>query len=157
RDFQKDFQAPQQAWGWAAHPFIDGERLITLVGGKGSAVVAFNKDTGKEIWRALDSEEVGYAPPLLTTIAGKPQLVVYLSDGVHGVEPTTGKKLWSQVYPAEGKPSRPATPIGMPLLVDGNKIFVTSFYEGAMLIDLGPTGTEPKVVYHGVNINKQEK
>jgi hypothetical protein len=35
-------------WGYAAHPLLDGDRLICLVGGSNSAVVAFHKDTGKE-------------------------------------------------------------------------------------------------------------
>ena len=65
----------------------------------GAAVVAFNKDTGKELWRALDSGEVGYATPMLATFGGKPQLVVYLSDVIAGLDPATGKKLGSVPFP----------------------------------------------------------
>jgi outer membrane protein assembly factor BamB len=155
-DFQKEYKAPQQAWGWAAHPVIDGDRVITLVGGKGSAVVAFDKNTGKELWKALDSEEVGYTPALVATFGGKPQVIIYMSDGVYGLEPASGKKLWGLAYPIEGKPSRPAVPITRPLVVAENKIYITSGYEGELLIDLGPSGTAPKVIYHGTNIQKQE-
>ena len=35
-------------WGTASSPLVDGQRLICLVGGKGSVAVAFDKDTGKE-------------------------------------------------------------------------------------------------------------
>jgi outer membrane protein assembly factor BamB len=155
RDFQKEFNAPIQAWGWAAHPLIDGDRVVTLVGGKGSAVVAFNKNDGKEVWRALDSEEVGYAPPVVATFGGKRQLLVYLSDGVYGLEPETGKKLWGVRYPVKGEASRPSVPITVPLVVDG-KIFIVSGYEGELLIDLGADGVTPTVVHHGVNIQKPD-
>jgi hypothetical protein len=42
-----------------------GERLICTVGGSNTAFVAFHKDTGKELWRALDTREIGYAPPVI--------------------------------------------------------------------------------------------
>ena len=154
RDFQKEYAAPHQAWGWAAHPLLDGDRLVTLVGGKGSAVVAFDRNTGKELWRNLDSEEVGYAPVLLAALGGKSQYIVYMSDGVYGLEPATGKKLWGLTYPVEGKPSRPSVPITRPMMIEENKLYLTSGYEGELLIDLGPSGTAPEVVYHGTNIQK---
>ena len=37
KDFQKDYKAKPPMWGWSSHPLIDGERLICVVGGKGSA------------------------------------------------------------------------------------------------------------------------
>jgi len=60
RHFLKDFglKAPP-VWGYAAHPLLDGDRLICLVGGSNSAVVAFHKGTGKELWRALTAVEIG--------------------------------------------------------------------------------------------------
>jgi hypothetical protein len=61
-------------WGYASHLLIDGERLVTLVGGEKSAVVALHKDTGKELWRALTVDEVGYAPLMLCGRPGRPAL-----------------------------------------------------------------------------------
>ena len=52
-------------WGFAGHPLLDGQRLICLCGGPGSVAVAFDKDSGKEIWRALDAREPGYCPPTM--------------------------------------------------------------------------------------------
>ena len=51
RDLKQDYDMPAPVWGFAGHPLLDGDRLICLVGGKGSVAVAFNKDTGEEIWR----------------------------------------------------------------------------------------------------------
>src|SRR5438046_1914956 len=65
RNFPKDYGAAVPVWGFAGHPLLDGDRLICLVGGPGSVVVAFDKDTGKEIWKALSAKEPGYAPPMI--------------------------------------------------------------------------------------------
>src|SRR5262245_16524885 len=61
KDYAADYGADHLKWafdwGFASSPLVDGERLICLVGGKGDAkVVAFDKMTGKEIWRALSSD-----------------------------------------------------------------------------------------------------
>ncbi len=53
KDFHKDYNAKTAVWGYASHPLVDGENLICVVGGEGSHAVAFNKNTGEEVWRAL--------------------------------------------------------------------------------------------------------
>lgn len=137
RNFPKDFALDEPpAWGWAAHPLLDGPRLICLVGGTNSAVVAFDKDTGRELWRALTTHEIGYAPPMIHEIAGRRQLVVWHPEAVVGLEPETGRVLWSQTYPIEGRPQRPEVTIALPRW-DGRRLFVTSFYQGSTLLEPG--------------------
>jgi outer membrane protein assembly factor BamB len=122
-------------WGWAAHPLLDGDRLICMVGGSNCAIVAFNKATGREIWRALDAREIGYAPPQIRTLAGKRQLVIWHPDAVAGLEPETGNVLWTQKYPVTGKPQRPEVTIATPR-ISGDRIFLTSFYHGSQLLEI---------------------
>lgn len=132
----KDFElADPPTWGYAAHPLLDGERLICLVGGTNSAVVAFHKDTGKEIWRALTAVEIGYAPPVILSSGGKRQLIVWHSDAIAGLEPETGKVLWTQKYPVEGKPQRPEVTIATPR-ISGDKLVLTTFYHGSQLLQV---------------------
>jgi len=102
QDFKKaPYEAKTPFWGFSGHPLVDGKRLICLVGGKDSALVAFDKDTGKELWRSLPGEEVGYCPPSIITAGGKRQVVVWMPEAINAVDPETGKELWS----AELKPS----------------------------------------------------
>ncbi len=55
KNFENDYQTKLPTWGMAAAPMVDGDQLITLVGGaKGALVVSFDKATGKELWRALN-------------------------------------------------------------------------------------------------------
>lgn len=100
-DFKKTYGAKPAIWGYAAHPILDGKKLITLVGGEGSHVVAFDKDSGKELWKAHTDKEIGYAPPLFTTAGGKRQMIVAAPKSVYAVDPETGAELWSTPYNAD--------------------------------------------------------
>jgi outer membrane protein assembly factor BamB len=135
-------------WGYAAHPLLVGDLLYTLVGGKGSAVVAFEKGTGKEKWKALTSDEIGYSPPMLAKGGGKDQLIVWLSDSLSGLDPKSGKVYWTQQYPVGRQPQRPAVNIITPV-PHGRQLFVSTYYHGSMLVELDKDKTEAKAVWRG--------
>ena len=61
KDFKKDYGAVTALWGFCGHPLVDGKKLIVPVGGKDGALMAFDKDTGKEIWKAVEAKELGYS------------------------------------------------------------------------------------------------
>lgn len=65
RDFQKDFACKVPMWGFAVHPLIDGDALLCVAAGRGTTAVAFNRKTGQELWRALESKDPGYCPPTI--------------------------------------------------------------------------------------------
>lgn len=146
RHFQTDYpQAKPPVWGWAAHPLLDGDRLICLVGGENTAVVAFNKDTGKELWHALTAVEIGYVPPVIYTLGGRRQLIIWHPDAISGLDPESGSVLWTQSYPVGGEPKRPEVTIAQPRL-DGNRLFFTCFYQGSLLLEIADSG--PKVTWN---------
>ncbi len=154
-DLAKDYSTPPPVWGFSAHPLIVGDLLFTLVGGKDSAVVAFDKATGKEKWKALNSQEVGYAPPIQMNVGGKDQLIIWLSETVNGLDPTTGKVLWTHKYPTDGKVDRPAVSIVMPRQVDADKLFVTTVYHGPLMLKLSKETPSPSIVWQVEgNMNK---
>jgi outer membrane protein assembly factor BamB len=94
-DYVKDFGAKTPMWGFAAHPLVDGDLLYCIVGGEGSVVVAFNKNTGKEVWRALSAREPGYCPPSIIEHAGARQLLIWHSESLNSLDPKTGKVYWT--------------------------------------------------------------
>jgi len=96
KDFKKDYAAPTPIWGFCGHPLVVGRQLVCLVGGPGSVAVAFDKDTGVELWRALSASESGYCPPTMTESAGVRQLLIWDADNLNSLEPATGRLLWSQ-------------------------------------------------------------
>ncbi len=98
KDLVKEYKTKPPLWGFAAHPLIDGQKLITLVGGDKSHVVAFDKDTGKELWKAGTQTETGYSPVFITEAGGKRQLIVTGTKSVYSLDPETGKQYWTTPY-----------------------------------------------------------
>src|SRR5262245_33926304 len=65
KDFKKDYGAKTAQWGFAGHPLIIGDKLICAVGGNKATVVAFDRNTGKELWKSLNASQLGYSSPAL--------------------------------------------------------------------------------------------
>jgi len=154
RNFPKEYNPQVPQWGWAGHPLLDGDRLICLVGGKGSVAVAFNKDTGKEAWRALSAREPGYAPPMIYEIGGTRQLIIWHPESVNGLDPVTGKLYWSYPFTSRaGQQLKAGLSVPTPRL-DGNLLFLTAFYEGPLMLKLN--GTErPTQLWRGKGRSEQ--
>ena len=130
--FKKAYEVETPVWGWAAHPLLDGNRIICLVGGPGSVVVAFDKDTGKEIWRALSAREPGYCPPMIYTAGGKRQLIIWHPEAVNSLNPETGDVYWKVPFTAKSGLSIPT-----PRKHD-DRLFITSFYNGSLMLKFDP-------------------
>ncbi|HXG10140.1 MAG TPA: PQQ-binding-like beta-propeller repeat protein [Gemmataceae bacterium] len=154
KNFMKDYDAPAQQWGFSAHPLLDGDKLICLVGGPGSTAVAFHKDTGKELWRSMNAREQGYSPPVIYDVAGRRQLIIWHPEAVNGLDPETGKVYWSVPFKVRAGLSVP-----MPRLA-GDRLLVSSFYNGSMMLKLGqddkgqPTAT---VLWRGKSQSEQPR
>ncbi len=146
KSFPKDYKAPSPAWGWSAHLLVDGDKLIALVGGEGQAVVAFDKKTGKELWKALSTQEICYSPPVIVEAGGKRQLIVWHSEAVHGLNPETGEVYWRHKHPAEGTVTRPAVSIITPKLA-GDVLIVSSFYDGTLALKLAKDKPDAAVLW----------
>ena len=95
RSFRDDYGVDTPIWGFSSHPLVDGDRVVCMVGGPGTTVVAFSAATGKEVWRALAASEPGYAPARIVEAAGRRQVLVWDADALSGLEPETGEVLWT--------------------------------------------------------------
>jgi outer membrane protein assembly factor BamB len=94
RNLKKDYQVAFAPG--TPSPLIEGELLILFIGGKpGAGVVAINKDTGKEVWKALD-ESLTFSSPIVISSGGKRQLIVWTQESVSSLDPATGKTHWRQ-------------------------------------------------------------
>jgi len=118
-------------WGFSAHPLVTGNQVITMVGGEGTAVVAFDRNTGKEIWRSLTSSDAGYCPPSLIEQGGVTQLIVWHPQGLAGLNPETGKPYWEVEHAPDYGMS-----VSMPQL-ENNLLFVTGIQKKSLVLALG--------------------
>lgn len=100
KNLRDTYKTRAALWGYAAHPLIDGDKLITLAGGDGSHVIALNKKTGAEIWRSQTQTEQGYVPPSIITTGTTRQLIVGGPKALKGLDPETGARLWTTPYDA---------------------------------------------------------
>ncbi|MCI0391320.1 MAG: PQQ-like beta-propeller repeat protein [Acidobacteria bacterium] len=132
KDYVREYGMQMPTWGISGAPLVDGDRLIAIVGGQPDAkVMAFDKMTGKEIWRALASDsEQGYSQPVIYEAGGIRQLIIWHPTAVVALDPATGKVYWQQ-------PSRinMGVTLSTPVL-SGSRVLVSSFYNGSMLLDL---------------------
>src|SRR5262245_21499458 len=95
KELTKEYQAKVPQWGFAGHPLVEGNKLICVVGGDGTTLVAFDKDSGKELWQSLSAKQPGYSSPVVIEAGGKRQVVIYTGESVNGVDPETGKVYWT--------------------------------------------------------------
>jgi outer membrane protein assembly factor BamB len=94
RNVEKDYHVG--VTGGAPSPLIDGDLLILFIGGKpGACVIALHKDTGKEVWKALD-ESLTFSSPIVISSGGKNQLIVWTQESVTSLDAATGKTYWRQ-------------------------------------------------------------
>jgi outer membrane protein assembly factor BamB len=77
-------------------PLIDGDLLILVFGGKPDAcVVAFDKHSGREVWRALEDRRT-YSSPVVISAGGKRQLIIWTPAAVTSLDPATGRTWWRE-------------------------------------------------------------
>ena len=58
-------------------------------------ILAFDRNSGKEIWRALSASNIGYCPPTMIKAGGVDQLIIWDADNLNSLNPETGKVYWS--------------------------------------------------------------
>lgn len=95
KDLKAEYHTKAPYWGYAAAPLVEGDKLYCLAGGDGSVVVALDKSTGREVWRALSAPDAGYCPPTMVTAGGVKQLVIWDPATINGLNPETGDVYWS--------------------------------------------------------------
>lgn len=125
-DTEKDFGNKRLGFGAACSPLVDGKNVIVQVGGKDAGVVAFSADKGEVVWKSLD-ERASYA----SGIRSGGQLIFLTQQGVRGLSPQDGKKLWD--YPLVDKLNESST---TPVVI-GDLILASS-------ITYGMLGLRPK-------------
>src|SRR5262249_8970095 len=90
-----EYDAPIPRWGIACSPLVDGERVFVTLGGSKGNVVAFDRTTGKEVWKTTElSDSAGYSSPVAATQGGVRQVIIFCGGSVNGLAADSGKVLW---------------------------------------------------------------
>ena len=141
----EDYDTSVPTWGITSAPLVDGDRLITIVGGEpDTLVMAFDRRTGDEIWRALPvTSEIGYAQPVIYEAGGVRQLIIWHPTALTSLDPVTGRVYWDQPWEV-GAGMSVATPVK-----SSDYLFVTQFYNGSMMMRLSPDRPAATMLWKG--------
>jgi len=133
-DFPERFGTKVPDFGFSSSPLVD-EGFVYVQAA--NSLVKLDKATGKTVWRALaGSEDMmsngAFSSPVLTTLAGRRQLVVQTRISLHGIDPESGSVLWSQDVPSFR---------GMNILtptIYGDAIFTSTYRNNSFLYRVQP-------------------
>jgi outer membrane protein assembly factor BamB len=136
RALHQDYEVRPGFFGVGTSPVLTGDLLLVNVGGKGAGIVAFHKDTGKEVWKATD-DDASYASPVVVNLGGERSAVFFTREGLVVLDPATGKVRFKKHWRSRINASvNAASPV-----VAGDDIFLTACYgTGAVLLQLANDG-----------------
>ncbi|HEY7785746.1 MAG TPA: PQQ-binding-like beta-propeller repeat protein [Pyrinomonadaceae bacterium] len=82
--------------GYGVSPILFGDLVIMQCdeSGMNSFIVAFDKKTGKEVWRVARKVDVTWTSPVLVKTAKRTELVTAAAEAIIAYDPATGKELW---------------------------------------------------------------
>ena len=137
------YEVEAPIWGYAAHPLVYGDLLITLAGGENSLVVALNKKSGEPVWEALSAESIGYCPPSIVKLADVDTLLVWHPKALNALDPKNGSLKWD--FPLA---PRYEMSIAAPQLLDG-MLFASGIGQTCAMVKLDEQGKPSETVWGG--------
>jgi outer membrane protein assembly factor BamB len=148
------------SFGMSDSPLVYDNLVVVNPGGprakmngtetSGRALIAYDRLTGKEIWASGDYQ-AGYASPVLATLAGVRQVVLFDGVGVGGYDAATGKELWrSPEWTNQFNIN-----IAQPIVLPDDSIFLSSGYgTGSIRLDVKKSGSKWSVTTRWTAVNK---
>lgn len=82
-------------WGTAASPLLYEDLVIINASVESESLIALDRKTGRERWRAANIRESWNTPVIVTAASGRRELVVARHGDVLAFDPSDGTPLWS--------------------------------------------------------------
>jgi outer membrane protein assembly factor BamB len=133
----KDYKAEWSRFGVSESPLVYKDIVISCPGGSESSIVAFDKNTGKEVWK---TDSIGgkriYSSPTLYSHDGKEEVLALTSQYLICLDPADGKVVWKFKNPFEKFREGPYT--NTPIY-KGDEIFMSHGYDyPAFMLKVSP-------------------
>lgn len=123
-DLISEFHGTVRVNGYSCSPIDYKDKIVMMVGGTSSALIAFNRKDGSVAWKKHDFKN-STSSPIIINVDGQDQLVAFMYGEIVGVDPNNGNLLWSQPHPAEY-----GLNTSTPVWGTDNLLFVSSGYGG---------------------------
>lgn len=127
-------------WGMAGSPLVFDDLVVVTPGAqsaaaKGKGVQAYLRDSGILKWSAGEHQG-GYSSPVLATLGGHRQIIVFDGGGVSGYDADGKGELWRQPWPVNQ-----GINVAQPIVLDDEKVFISSGYSvGCALLKVTQSG-----------------
>ena len=131
RDVLVETDAPAMEFGKTGAPLlVDGMVVVNAGGSAGRSLMAYSQETGDVLWQAGD-DHAAYAAPIVATLAGVRQIVVFYQATVAGHAIGDGAVLWQHAWPSMYPNA------ATPAVVGPNRVmFSTGYGVGSKVIEV---------------------
>lgn len=138
-------------WGYSGSVLIEGDKAIASAGGDAGALVAFDRVSGKRLWKCGD-DPVGYATPYPFEMNGVRYVVGFMGNSALIARASDGKRVWHMPWETAYNVNASA-----PIFHDGHLLLSTGYRHGAVVVQLGPKGEEltHSVVWEGKSLRNK--
>jgi outer membrane protein assembly factor BamB len=122
------------SFGEGSSPTLFGDTVVVNWDHEGSSfIAAFNKQTGKELWRTPRDEQTSWSTPIIVERPGKAEVITAATRRVRSYDLASGQLLWE----CSG-----LTTNAIPTPVAGNGlVYATTGFRGSMMLAIRPGGT----------------
>lgn len=126
--------------GFCSSPLVEGDRVFVEIGANkaregNSSFAAFDKTTGKVLWK-VENDPSGFSAPIAITVAGVRQILFFSGSGLVALAPENGRVYWRHPWKTQYDVNA-ALPVPLP----GDRLFVSSGYDvGAAVLQLKRSG-----------------
>jgi outer membrane protein assembly factor BamB len=97
------------SWGSASSPVVYRDLLLVNASVESGALMALDRRSGKEVWRAKGVRDSWSTPLLVELPGGKHEVVINTTGELLGFDPDTGERLWECEQVVSGTPA--TTPV----------------------------------------------
>ena len=144
KDLVKEYNARIPRYGASPAPLVEGDLLIVCAGGHPEAsVIALDRNTGQERWKAL-KDRPAYSAPMVITAGGCRQALVWTADNVSALDPATGKVYWQVPYKTTFDE---AQVVASPVLHKDQLLCLTAWGRGSFMLKLDPEKPAASVLW----------
>lgn len=90
-----DVGSKTHGWGTSASPVLYKDLVFINASVESQSLIALDRATGQEKWRADGIREAWNTPVIVKTEAGEDELVIAIHGKILGFDPDSGEQLWS--------------------------------------------------------------
>ena len=134
-DLLGEFHGTLRVNGYSCSPIAYKDKIVMMVGGPSSSLIAFNRKDGSVVWKKHDFKN-STSSPIIISVDGQDQLVAFMYGEIVGVDPNNGNLLWNHAHPVDH-----GLNTSTPVWGTDNLLFISSGYDGgSRVLKLRRTG-----------------